>query len=81
MKIQQDANIDQIIPGYNDLATLYPEIAATWSSDNEGTPDTVLPTSNMIYAWICPNCRRKYYATVHMCIKNGCPYDRTGMAE
>ena len=65
-----------IHPGKNDLATLYPEIAADWDySKNIGIgPNQVFPKSNKKYAWIdkyghtwsaSPSCR--------VC-GTGCPY-------
>lgn len=45
----------QVLTGYNDLQTLYPEIAAEWDYDkNDETPDKVSPNSEKSYFWICP---------------------------
>ena len=44
-----------VVPGYNDLATLYPNIADEWDYDrNAGViPSEVFPKSNNEYFWKC----------------------------
>lgn len=44
-----------IVPGYNDLATLYPNIASQWHprKNNSAAPQTVSPFSNKKYWWVC----------------------------
>lgn len=43
----------RVLPGYNDLQTLYPEIAAQWAWERNGdlTPDKVLPGSHRKVWW------------------------------
>ncbi len=44
----------KVLPGFNDLSTLYPEIAKEWDYEkNDTTPDTILPHSNKVYFWRC----------------------------
>lgn len=54
---------DRLIePGFNDLATKFPEIAKFWDFEaNDGTPDEVHPGSAQVYQWLCPaNPRHRY---------------------
>ena len=41
-------------PGVNDLATLMPELAASWSEKNDRGPFSVLPGSSYLAVWVCP---------------------------
>lgn len=45
----------KILKGFNDLATIHPEIAAEWNYDRNGelTPFEVAPSSNKKVWWIC----------------------------
>ena len=47
----------KVLPGFNDLATKYPEIAAEWHPTKNGalTPDQVLPGSRRKVWWQCKN--------------------------
>ncbi len=44
-------------PGFNDLQTIFPHIAAEWDSNRNGelTPDHVLPFSSLKVWWVCEN--------------------------
>lgn len=42
-----------LVPGVNDLATLYPEVAEQWHPDNEFGPDEIMPQSNRPTRWRC----------------------------
>ena len=46
-----------IVPGENDLQTLFPEIAAQWYAEKNGmlTPEQVSPYSNRKVWWQCPD--------------------------
>ena len=51
----------KILPGYNDLATLRPELAAEWSSKNfPTTPSEVAKQSNKKFWWVCNQCGLEY---------------------
>lgn len=47
-------------PGVNDLATLFPHLAAQWDQERNGdlTPDQVLPGSHRKVWWQCPEGHR-----------------------
>ena len=53
-----------VVKGKNDLATLYPQIAAEWDSERNGdlTPDQVVPGRNGKVWWICSKCGYRYQA-------------------
>ena len=46
-----------LIPGENHLETLYPDVAAEWDYEENGSlePSMVLPGSNRIVSWKCSN--------------------------
>ena len=55
----------QVLPGYNDLQTIYPEIAKCWDySKNEKKPSEVMPMDNRKYWWICQSCGKSYLTAV-----------------
>ncbi len=66
-----------VIPGENDLATHFPEIAAQWHLSKNGslTPGNVTPYSNKKVWWLCPM-GHEYIAMVSARTMNGtgCPY-------
>ena len=66
-----------ILPGRNDLASLFPEIAAQWHPTRNGalTPERVSPYSNRKVWWRC-GLGHEYQATVGARAKadSGCPY-------
>ena len=47
----------KVLPGYNDLATLYPHVASQWHStlNRPLTPDHILPGSRRKVWWQCKN--------------------------
>lgn len=66
-----------VIPGENDLASAFPDIAAQWHPEKNGTlmPDSVTPYSNKNTWWKC-ELGHEYKTTIaartHR--KSGCPY-------
>ena len=65
-----------IIPGVNDLETLYPDIAKEWDYELNGDikPNQIFPKSNKKYHWIC-SLEHKYEASPNARTRaNGCPY-------
>ncbi len=66
----------QLLPGENDLATLFPELADQWDPERNGplTPRQVTPTSNRKVWWLCP--RGHSFQAVIAARTNGsdCPY-------
>lgn len=51
-----------ILPGTNDLLTLFPAMAAEWSKRNERSVDTVSPGSNTKFWWTCQQCGHEWKA-------------------
>ena len=43
----------QVLKGFNDLETLYPEIAAQWSDKNNSSPSDFVPESRETVTWVC----------------------------
>lgn len=66
-----------VLPGENDLAGLFPELARQWHPTRNGnlTPDSVTPYSNKKVWWRCP-LGHDYQASVGARTVNGsaCPY-------
>ena len=45
----------KVLSGFNDLATLYPELLSWWDYNNNSvSPSNIFPSSNKEYRWICP---------------------------
>lgn len=67
----------KIIPGENDFAGHFPELAAQWNKERNGelTPEKVTPYSNRRVWWTCP-LGHEYLATVAARTAHGsnCPY-------
>ncbi|WP_331554014.1 zinc-ribbon domain-containing protein [Acetobacterium sp.] len=67
----------KVLSGFNDLKTLYPDLAAEWDYKKNGEllPNDVLPGSHKIIWWCCKEAHRWDAAIYHRTIdKNGCPY-------
>ena len=66
-----------VIPGENDLAAFYPDIAKEWHPTKNGTltPETVSPYSNKKVWWRCA-LGHEYAAVIGLRTQrgNGCPY-------
>ncbi len=65
-----------IIPGTDDLATLYPEVAEEWDfNKNDYSPNEVAPMSNKYAWWICKKCGFSWKAIIGSRVnkKAGCP--------
>lgn len=67
----------KVLEGYNDLKTLYPEIAKEWNYNKNGKlkPTEVVAKSNKKVWWICEK-RHEYDAIIGERTRNntGCPY-------
>ena len=66
----------KLLPAFNDLRIVYPELASEWSSANPDKPSEYLRTSPHKALWACPTCHGEYVARicdrfVNDCI---CPY-------
>ena len=67
----------KVVPGENDLATYFPEVAAQWHPERNGglTPEQFSPYSNRRAWWVCP-LGHEYTAAVsaRTTHASGCPY-------
>ena len=66
----------RVLPGYNDLETISPQLAAEWHPTKNGDmkPNTVAPFSNKKYWWL-GKCGHEYQATPNARSQgSGCPY-------
>ena len=66
-----------VLPGENDLATAYPEIAAQWDGEKNGnlTPQRVSPYSNRTAWWRCDRGHSYQAAVAHRTsASSDCPY-------
>ena len=66
----------QVLPGFNDLASQYPALAAQWDAEKNGrlTAQQVTPTSNRKAWWICEK-GHSYQAVIASRVNgSGCPY-------
>lgn len=67
----------KIVPGTNDLASLFPQISEQWHPNRNGTltPNAVSPYSNRKVWWLCP-LGHSYQAAVGARTNSGsnCPY-------
>ncbi len=64
----------KLLPGFNDLATKLPDLAAEWHpTKNELTPSDVAPKSGAKAWWVCRN-GHEWFATIrNRAYGNGCP--------
>ena len=70
-------NNSAVWSGYNDLKTLYPDIAAEWNLARNGkkkTEDYAVGSGVKVW-WICPTCGHEYYAKIssRTISGSGCP--------
>lgn len=67
-----------LLQGFNDIATLYPDIAAEWDRDKNGDgPEDHLAHSGETAWWRCRNCGGSWQATIANRTgrnKTGCPH-------
>ena len=63
-----------VLEGYNDLQTLFPEIAETWSPKNEKKPSEVSTRSNAEVLWICEHGHEWKARVADRTEGHGCPY-------
>lgn len=62
------------VPGVNDLAALYPEIAATYSKSNTRELAGIAPKDNRKYLWDCPEGHTYDMSPAARTRGSGCPY-------
>lgn len=63
-----------VLKGYNDLQTINPELAGTWSPNNSLNPSDVSPYSNTEVLWICENGHEWSARVADRSEGHGCPY-------
>ena len=69
-------NGHMVLKGFNDLKTLFPQIAIEWchSKNDPVSPDMIFPHSKEKYWWVCPSCKTEYLAAVsNRTNGTGCP--------
>lgn len=72
----------KIIPGINDLASKYPEIAAMWSNKNKKSASEVAVKCNKKAIFVCPDCGEEFEAKIEHVVcsvsngNTGCPVCR-----
>ena len=70
-------NYDRLLTGFNDIATLYPEIAQEWDYEKNGElkPTQFTPRSHEKVWWKCKKCGDSWQTQIYVRIKgHGCPY-------
>ena len=63
-----------VLKGYNDLKTVFPKIAKTWSPKNLKKPSEVSPKSNSEVLWICEQGHEWKSRIADRTDGHGCPY-------
>ena len=63
-----------VLKGYNDLKTLFPKIAKTWSPKNNLKPSDVSSRSNTEVLWKCKNGHEWKARVADRTEGHGCPY-------
>ena len=64
----------KVLPGYNDLQSLRPDLMADWDFDaNTIDPSTVAVMSNKVAAWVCPKGHQYTKAISKRAFGEGCP--------
>ncbi len=67
-----------IYAGYNDLATLYPNLATEWGEENQESPSMYSPKSRKKAWWKCGSCGQKWEAVINTRVHNPeCPFCRS----
>lgn len=65
-----------VISGFNDLETLFPDLAKQWSSNNKKLAAETYPWGRLRGKWFCEVCGGEWETTVGGRVKyrSGCPY-------
>ena len=63
-----------VLKGFNDLQTVNPNVARTWSPKNTLKPSDVSPSSNTEVLWICENGHEWSARVADRNEGHGCPY-------
>ena len=63
-----------VLKGYNDLATVNPSLAKSWSPKNKLKPSEVSPASNLEVLWVCEKGHEWKTRIADRSEGHGCPY-------
>jgi len=63
-----------VLAGFNDLQTLFPDVAATWSPNNLLKPSEVSSMSSFEALWVCGNGHEWRSRVADRAKGHGCPY-------
>lgn len=63
-----------VLEGFNDLQSLFPEVAATWSPNNQLKPSEVTSKSNAEVLWLCEYGHEWSARVADRTEGHGCPY-------
>lgn len=65
-----------LLPGFNDLASCYPDIAREWSTKNKIRPNEIGKGSDRKFWWTCSKCQSDWFANVvnRTGQSSGCPH-------
>lgn len=68
----------EVLKGFNDLQTVFPQIAKQWHPTLNGskTPDSVTYGSGYSAYWLCPTCKQAWRTKINMRTSGnrGCPF-------
>ena len=67
----------KVMPGFNDLETLHPELADEWDYQGNGDllPSMVLCNRHKAVSWVCKTCGNRYQAYIYNRLRgDACPY-------
>ena len=77
----------KLLQGFNDVATLFPDVAKEWSPENKKRPDEYIAGSHSRVKWICSKCGHEWSTVIkeRTYAGRGCPqcvhYLRTSVPE
>ena len=69
-------NNRRVLPGYNSLDVIKPDLTPEWSPNNEKRISDYFSTSSYFALWICPTCNGEYTAKIsdREADDDSCPY-------
>lgn len=65
----------RILPGFNDVASIFPDLVQDYASDNEKTLEELSPGSKQVVNWVCHHCSHAWSTEVKNRTSkgSGCP--------
>lgn len=67
-------NNERVLSGFNDLATIYPDLAKQYTNNNPKPANEILYTNLTYYEWQCDKCGGIYNASLQDAKDGYCPY-------